>query len=66
MHNNYITYIVAVLVQLDSCFEYWYTCSYCDSYKFEIQRSRGNVDVSLIENGDARSEQLLVMPNECS
>jgi len=31
MHNNYVTYIVAMLLyfgRLDSCFEYW--CSYCE------------------------------------
>jgi len=29
-----------------------------------LSRSRGNVDVRLTESGDARSEQLLVMPTE--
>jgi len=29
-----------------------------------LSRSRGNVDVRLTESGDARSEQLLMMPTE--
>ena len=67
VHNNYIMYTVAMqlhLDRLDDCFEFW--CSYYEwhSYEFEILRSRSNVDVRITESGNARSEQLFVMPTE--
>jgi len=67
MHSNYVTYVVAMqlyLDQLDDCFEFW--CSYYEwhSCEFEILRSRGNVDARITESGNARSEQLFVMPTE--
>ena len=34
------------------------------SYECEVPRSRGNEDARLTESGNARSEQLLVMPTE--
>jgi len=57
--NSYVTYIISTQLysgQLDSCFEH--------RYKFEILRSRGNEDTRLTKSRNARSEQLLMMPNE--
>ena len=34
------------------------------SYEFKMPRSRGNVDVRLIESGNTRSEQLLTRPTK--
>ena len=46
-------------VELTAALQYEYSTGVAT-----LIRSRGNVDARLTESGDARSEQLLVMPTE--